>query len=134
MLSRDQNDQKREHLKGNYAAMSSLKVNQIRAKLRSMFEAHLDLSDLKATDQEREQKVLSRCLAALAIYLQTGCGEKEAAGAVWDGGDDNGIDAAFFDTGASQVLFVQAKWINQGCRRTGSERDRILCKGCPRCN
>jgi AIPR protein len=94
--------------------VSSLKVNQIRSKLRSMFEAHLDLRDLKATDQEREQKVLSRCLAALAVFLQTGCEEKEAAEAVWDGGDDNGIDAAYFDPGASRVLFVQAKWINKG--------------------
>jgi hypothetical protein len=94
--------------------VSSLKVNQIRTKLRSMFESHLDLSDLGSADPERDQKVLSRCLAALAIYLQTGCGEKEAAESVWDGGDDNGIDAAYFDTGASQVLFVQAKWINKG--------------------
>jgi hypothetical protein len=60
-----------------------------------MFEAHLDLRDLSATDPDREQKVLSRCLAAVAIYLQTGCTEKEAAEAVWDGGDDNGIDARF---------------------------------------
>jgi hypothetical protein len=58
--------------------------------------------------------VLSRCLAALAIYLRTGCTEKEAAGAVWDGADDNGVDAAYFDTAAAQVLFVQAKWINKG--------------------
>jgi hypothetical protein len=103
-----------EHSRGDYKGVSSLKVNQIRTKLRSMFEAYLDLSDLKATDQEREQKVLSRWLAALAIYLQTGCAEKEAAESVWDGSDDNGIDAAYFDTGTSQVLFVQAKWINKG--------------------
>jgi hypothetical protein len=94
--------------------MSSLKVNQIRAKLRSMFESHLDLNDIKETDAEREQKVLSRCLAALGICLQTGCTEKEAAAAVWDGADDNGIDAAYFDASESRVLFVQAKWINKG--------------------
>jgi len=94
--------------------MSSLKVNQIRAKLRSMFETHLDLSDIKVTDTERDQKVLSRCLAALGVCLQTGCTEKEAAAAVWDGADDNGIDAAYFDASESRVLFVQAKWINKG--------------------
>jgi hypothetical protein len=48
-----------------------------------MFEGHLDLSDIGNSDQERESKILSRCLAALAVYLQTGCTEKEAAGAVW---------------------------------------------------
>jgi hypothetical protein len=94
--------------------MSSLKVNQIRAKLRSMFEAHLDLSDIGAVDTDRDSKILTRCLAALAVYLQTGCTEKEAAAAVWDGSDDNGIDAAHFDTSASRVIFVQAKWIYKG--------------------
>lgn len=48
--------------------MSSLKVNQIKTKLRGMFESHLDLSDIPAHDLERDNKILSRCLAALAIY------------------------------------------------------------------
>jgi hypothetical protein len=79
-----------------------------------MFEAHLDLSDLGATDPEREQKILSRCLAAFSIYLQTGCTEKDAGESVWDGGDDNGVDAAYFDPATSRVVFTQAKWINKG--------------------
>jgi len=62
--------------------MSTMKVMQIRTKLLSMFEQHLDLSDLSPLDSEREQKTLSRCLAALGIYLQAGCTEQEAAGAV----------------------------------------------------
>src|ERR1051326_6025104 len=99
--------------------MSSLKVNQIRAKLSSMFEADLDLSDIGAADSEREPKVLSRCLAALAVYLQTGCTEKEAATAVWDGGDDNGIDAAFFDTSESRVILVS---------RNGSQKAPVSLK------
>lgn len=49
--------------------MSSLKVSQIKQKVRSMFEPHLDLTDIGAIDPERDQKILSRCLAALAIYL-----------------------------------------------------------------
>ncbi len=94
--------------------MSSLKVNQIKNKLRSMFEAHLDLSDVPAHDAERDSKVLTRCLAALAVYLQTGCSEKEAAAAVWDGADDDGIDAAYFDPSDLRVVFVQSKWISKG--------------------
>ena len=50
--------------------MSQLKVSQIKSKLLAMFEPHLDLSDISASDKEREQKILTRCLAALAIYLQ----------------------------------------------------------------
>ncbi len=94
--------------------MSVLRVNQIRAKIRSMFEPHLDLSDVGTSDPERDQKILTRCLAAMAIYVQTGCAEKEAGESVWDGSDDNGIDAAFFDAATSRVVFVQAKWINKG--------------------
>ena len=40
----------------------------------------------------------------MAIYLQAGCTEKEASEAVWDGPDDNGIDAAFFDAATSRVI------------------------------
>lgn len=94
--------------------MSSLKVNQLRQKVRSMFESHLDLSDISTQDAERDQKILSRCLAALAVYLQAGCSEKEAAFSVWDGSDDNGIDAAFFDPSELRVILVQSKWINKG--------------------
>lgn len=79
-----------------------------------MFETHLDLSDIPTTDSEKDQKLLSRCLAALAVYLHSGCTEKDAAGSVWDGPDDNGIDAAYFDPSASEVVFVQSKWINKG--------------------
>lgn len=94
--------------------MSTLKVNQIRGKIQSMFEPHLDVKDIGANDSERDQKILSRCLAAFAVYLTSGCSEKEAAESVWDGADDNGIDAAFFDASEKRVIFVQSKWINKG--------------------
>jgi len=94
--------------------VSSLKVKQIKGKLLTMFEKHLDLRDISEKDAEREQKVLTRCLAALSIYLQAGCSEKEAAQAVWDGSDDNGIDAAYFDASDMRVILSQSKWINKG--------------------
>jgi hypothetical protein len=94
--------------------VSQLKVNQIRSALLGKFEKHLDLSDIGKSDKEREQKVLSRCLAALAIYVEAGCSEKDAAAAIMDGPDDNGVDAAFFDSTEARVIFAQAKWINKG--------------------
>ncbi|AUX48889.1 hypothetical protein SOCE26_104320 [Sorangium cellulosum] len=94
--------------------MSKIKVSQVKSKLRSMFEPHLDLSDVSTDDPEREPKILTRCLAALAIHLESGCSPEDAARAVWDGPDDNGIDAAYFDASDSRVLFVQSKWINAG--------------------
>jgi AIPR protein len=94
--------------------MSSLRVNQIRGKLSSMFGQFLDTKDIGENDKERQQKILSRCLAAFAVYINCGCSEKEAAEAVWDGTDDNGIDAAYFDASDKRVVFVQSKWINKG--------------------
>ncbi|WP_202803371.1 AIPR family protein [Herbaspirillum rubrisubalbicans] len=79
-----------------------------------MFEEFLDLSDISQKDPEREQKILSRCLAAFCVYNQAGCTEQEAAESVWDGSDDNGIDAAFYDSSEKRVIFVQSKWINKG--------------------
>jgi hypothetical protein len=94
--------------------MTSLRVKQIKSKLLQLFEAHLDTADLKTTDKERENKILTRCLAAFAIFNLSGCSAKEAALAVWDGSDDNGIDAAYFDASESSVLVVQSKWIHSG--------------------
>ncbi|MBU0552233.1 AIPR family protein [Myxococcota bacterium] len=94
--------------------MSKLKVDQIRARLRALFEPHLSLSDIGAADTERESKILSRCLAAFGIYHSTGCTAKEAAEAVWDGADDNGIDSAYFDAATATVVLAQAKFIQKG--------------------
>ena len=109
--------------------MSVLKVNQIKSKLRQLFESHLDLSDISAVDPEREPKVLSRSLAALAIMLQTGCPEKDAAAAVWDGSDDNGIDAAYYDVSDSRVILVQSKWIGKGAGEPEAKELGTFTKG-----
>jgi hypothetical protein len=109
--------------------MSALKVKQIQTKLRSMFESHLDLKDIGAHDLERDQKILSRCLAALVIYLQSGCSEKEAGEAVWDGGDDDGIDAAYFDAPTSRVIFTQTKFINKGIGEPEAKEIGAFVKG-----
>jgi hypothetical protein len=94
--------------------MSSLKVNQIKTRLRELFEPHLYVQDLRANDRERDQKILSRCLAAFAVYSISACTPEQAASSVWDGTGDNGIDAAYFDQSDQCVVFVQSKWINAG--------------------
>lgn len=94
--------------------MSTLRVKQIRAKLLKLFEQHIDLTDISATDSHRETKLLTRCLAAHAVVMRTGCSEVDAARSVWDGSDDNGIDAVFHDTSEKKVIIVQSKWISSG--------------------
>lgn len=109
--------------------MSQLKVNQIKNKLLTMFEPHLNLTDISAADKEREQKILTRCLAAMAIYLLSACSEKEAGASVWDGSDDNGLDAAYYDHAESRVIFVQSKWINKGSGEPDAKEIGVFVKG-----
>lgn len=109
--------------------MSTLKVNQIKGKIQTMFEPYLDVQDIGLGDPEREQKILSRCLAALAVYLTSGCSEKEASESVWDGADDNGIDAAFFDSSDKRIIFVQSKWINKGAGEPEAKDLNTFVKG-----
>ncbi len=109
--------------------MSALKVRQIEAKLLEMFEQHLDLSDIGATDPERQTKVLTRCLAAFAVYLETGCSEIEAANAVWDGSDDNGLDAVFHDASDQRIIVVQSKWIKCGSGEPGASELATFANG-----
>ena len=94
--------------------MSALKVKQVKAKLLELFEKHLDLSDIGATDVQREDKIVSRCLAAYAVYSKSGCSAQEAADSVWDGGGDNGIDAGYLDQSGARVILAQSKWIKSG--------------------
>jgi len=94
--------------------LSSLRVRQIKAKLFDLFEKHLDLSDIGIADKDRETKILTRCLAAYAVYIQTGCTEEDAAKAVWDGPDDNGVDAVYHDASELRIVIVQSKWIHAG--------------------
>lgn len=109
--------------------MSSLKVNQIRGKILNMFEPYLDVDDIGSNDKEREQKILSRCLAAFSIYQASGCTAEEAAESVWDGGEDNGIDAAYFDASDKRVIFAQSKWINKGAGAPGAKDLLAFVKG-----
>lgn len=94
--------------------MTQLRVRQITNRIRALYEQHIDLSDISATDKERDQKILTRCLAAHAISMRTECTPEEAGASVWDGTDDNGIDAVFSDDATERVTIVQSKWINAG--------------------
>jgi len=94
--------------------MSTLKVNQVKAKIKSLYEALLNTKDISTKDKDRENKILSRCLAALAIQATGDTTEEEAANSVIDGADDNGIDAIFYNPIEKEVTIVQAKWIHAG--------------------
>ena len=95
--------------------MSIVHVNQLKARLKSLFTGLIDLSDSegKSTD-ERDSIFLSRALAAYTVHHLTGISPSEAASTIVDGYDDNGIDVIAYDETQSKLLIVQSKWSKEG--------------------
>lgn len=109
--------------------MSIIHINQISTKVLELFQEHLDLSDVRANDSQREDKILTRCLAAYAIYNTIECTKQEAAQSVVDGGDDNGIDAIFYSSINRRTIIVQSKWSKDGSGEPDSAGVAKFCTG-----
>lgn len=94
--------------------MSIIHVNQIATKIKELFGKLIDTSDLNPTDTQYETKLLTRCLAAYAVFCIGGSTETEAANSVIDGGNDNGIDAIYYSPVTKRMTLVQSKWSKKG--------------------
>ncbi|WP_236212052.1 AIPR family protein [Metapseudomonas otitidis] len=94
--------------------MSTLKVNQVKTKIRALYEASINKSDISEKDKDKDSKILSRCLAALAVQYIGEATPHDAAKSVIDGADDNGIDAIYYNPQEKEVIIVQSKWIHSG--------------------
>ncbi|MEG5564261.1 AIPR family protein [Enterobacter ludwigii] len=94
--------------------MSIIHVNQIGSKIHTLFADKIDISDLNANDKELQTKLLTRCLAAYAIYCIGDTSLEDAALAVVDGADDNGIDAIHYSASTKRMIIVQSKWKKDG--------------------
>lgn len=107
-----------------------LSVRQIRHALQQKVVKLLDLSDLSDDDADPDQsQVLTRALAALAIWEQTSCSMEEAAASVVDGGHDGGMDAIYSTAKPPRLLVVQSKWRNNGNATLNQEATLKLAKG-----
>ncbi|MEN3613885.1 AIPR family protein [Plantactinospora sp. ZYX-F-223] len=87
----------------------------------------IDISDLATKPEtDKESGFLSRALAALAVQIETGCSEQQAAQTIIDGYDDQGIDAvAVSGPGkAPRIWLVQSKWSHKGT--AGFKQDEAL--------
>lgn len=62
----------------------------------------------------QEALMLSRGLAAYALMVRAAAAPEGAAAAVTDGGQDNGLDAVYFDEPNKRLYLVQSKWIKDG--------------------
>ena len=88
--------------------MSIVQINQIVKKIKNTYESFLDFSDINNFDfskKEHMDMAISRGMNAYVIEHITGCTPQEAAAAVTDSGDDNGIDAIYYDN-ATNCLYV----------------------------
>lgn len=94
--------------------MSIIHVNQIATKVKELFGNLIDTTDLNKTDTQYELKLLSRCLAAYAVFCIGRSSEIEAASSVIDGTNDNGIDAIYYSPATKRMILVQSKWSIKG--------------------
>ena len=80
-----------------------------------LFSDLIDLSDVvNARSDMKEDFLLTRGLAAYSIHYLAGTSSQDAAPAVTDAGNDNGIDALYFDEANKRLYLVQSKWIKDG--------------------
>lgn len=109
--------------------MSIIHINQIRNKISEIFMDKIDFSDIGENDQQKEDKRITRCLAAYAVYNTIECSPEDAANSVVDGGDDNGIDAIYYSSLNKRVVIVQSKWSNDGLGEPDSSGVAKFCTG-----
>ena len=104
--------------KNSQSRRTLTQVRHVRDALKAEFGDLIDLSDIEhKSDPEREQHFLSRALAALVVRNLTDCSNSDAAEAVIDGRDDNGIDALAIEDARSHLWLVQTKWSDAGAAR-----------------
>jgi hypothetical protein len=96
-------------------AKAPLQVEHVRAALLRNYDGLIYAKDLSGYDAVgREQRFLSRALAAEALRIVTGCDYETAGRGVIDGEKDQGIDAVAVGDGTAEVWLVQAKWSDAG--------------------
>jgi hypothetical protein len=95
--------------------MSTLHISQIRKQLLKDYRKCIDMGDWAGKPATKEQQAfLSRALAAFTIRQLADVKEKVAGQAVVDAFDDNGIDAAYYDSELRTLWLVQSKWVESG--------------------
>lgn len=98
--------------------MSDLHVRQIRAAVLKAFQGRIDLGDVASKPRSAQDAcLLTRGLAAFALSYVANIAPDDAAAAVTDGGQDNGLDAVYYHTADRTLYLVQSKWRANG---TGS--------------
>lgn len=103
--------------------MSNSVQRQLDFIIRRDYFPHLYQNDLiNKPAEERKRTLMSRGLAAMAVWFLTDHSPTEASTTVTDGYEDMGVDAVAVDRSHRRIYFVQAKW-RQNENRSLDESD-----------
>jgi hypothetical protein len=90
-------------------------IKQVEEEINDIFSELIDMTDCEGKKKNDRDNVLNtRALAAYSINILAGVSPRQAAEAIVDGGDDNGIDAFLFNEKQKTLWLVQSKWIKNG--------------------
>jgi len=90
--------------------MSEIHLRQIKAYLQKTFKGLIDLSDYQnKSETDTESLFLTRSLAAFALMTLADISPQEASKSIVDGGQDNGIDAIYFEEREKVMYVLQSK-------------------------
>src|ERR1700730_13745285 len=91
--------------------MAEVQHSQIKRRLFELLVPLIDASDLpNKPGCNSEAHLLSRSIAAAALKISADLDDAAAAGAIVDGGNDNGINAIHYDLQTKTLYLVQSKW------------------------
>lgn len=80
-----------------------------------MFGDHIERGDPQLLpEDEQADSFFTKALAAVSLVLAGDVSTQDAAGAVTDGADDNGIDALFLDQNQRALYVVLSRWDPNG--------------------
>lgn len=95
--------------------LSIVEFNQVKKKIEKDFANLIDLSDVtEVNSTDKKNFFLTRALAAYTISHFAQVENEIAANSVVDGGNDNGIDAVYYDEKSRLLYLIQSKWKQDG--------------------
>lgn len=94
---------------------STFLVKQVEAEINQLFTDLIDMSDCGTKKANHKKDAFnSRALAAYSLHILAEVSPSNAAKAIVDGYEDNGIDALLFQKKQNTLWLVQSKWIQDG--------------------
>lgn len=90
---------------------TAFRIKQLEAELRQNFVELIDMSDCEGKKKnDSDNTFISRALAAYSLHILADVNPTQAAEAIVDGFNDNGIDALLFNKQQNTLWLVQSKW------------------------